>query len=169
MPNNPPMLLDLEQLSHGSFQIASLDDEIRVDRLCVALIKTFSSEMAKIDDQDPIAIGRCCQGADYFLREFLVADRRENLLQVTGRHVRSFAGHWYIVKNMDPNMPELQEILRSIAVFCSFLADRNLLDREQVNEICAACGDQELYARRIEDFWSIEGEGFFRWREEIPL
>jgi len=169
MLNTPPSLLDLEQLSPGSFQIASLDDEIRVDRLCVALIKTFASEMAASPDTEPVAIGRCCRGADYFLREFIVADRRENLLQLDSGQIRRFAGHWYIVRNMDPNMPELEEILNGVAVFYSFLADHGLIDRKQAKEICAACRERDLYARRIEDFWAIEGDGFLRWREEIPL
>ena len=168
MPNNLPQPLELEKLSPGSFQIASLNDEIRVDRLCIALIKTFSSEAMK-KERDPVAIGRCCRGADYFLREFIIADRRENLLQVTGSHVRSFAGHWYIVKNMDPNMPELEEILHGIAVFYGFLAERNLIGKEQAEDICAACAARDLYAQRIADFWAIEGDGFLRWREGIPL
>lgn len=169
MPNNRPCLLDLQQLSRGTFQIASLDDEIRVDRLCIALLETFARETTQNQEQDPILVGRCCRGADYFLREFIIADRRANLLQLTGSQVRSFAGHWYIVRNMDPNLPELEEILHGIAVFYRFLAERNLVEEEQAEEICAACDERDLYARRIEDFWAIEGDGFFRWREEIPL
>ena len=169
MAEASPKTLDLNNLSQKTFNISNLDDEIRVDRLCVDLLRTFFNALTQQPGQKPEEVGNLCRGADYFLREFIIADRRENLLEVTGRQVRQFAGHWYIVKNLEPNMNELGSILGGIAALYPFLAEHALIDKDQADEICTACAERDWYQQRIEDFWAIEGDGFLQWRDEVPL
>jgi len=158
-----------EKLSEQECDIATLEDEIRVDRLCRGLLRALFNELSKQPGLKPEIVGRYCHGADYFLRDFIIADRRQNLLQVTGTQVRQFAAHWYIVKSLEPNMSELTGILNGIAAFYWFLADHARIPREQAESICAACAERDYFQQRIDDFWSIEGDGFIAWRNAEPL
>ncbi len=165
-PQNP---LDLSRVTPEQFDITSLDDEMRVDALCITMIRTFFSIMTQQTDLEPADIGRFCHGIDYFLREFVIAECRDNLLQLDGSHVRRFAGHWYIVKNLEPNIGELALILDGVAAFYSFLASHDLVTSEQADIIRTCCAERDFYQQRIEDFWAIEGDGFLAWRDEVPL
>ena len=169
MPATSQKPLNLESLSTDQFDIASLNDEIRVDLLCVEMIRTFFATMAQQTNLEPADVGRVCHGIDYFLREFVIAECRDNLLQLDASHVRRFAGHWYIVKNLEPNMAELTLILDGIAAFYQFLESVNLVAAEQLDKIRASCAERDFYQQRIEDFWAIEGDGFLAWRDAIPL
>lgn len=169
MPASPHTSLDLASLSTGQFDIASLDDEMRVDALCVEMIRGFFATMTQQTDLDPADVGRVCHGIDYFLREFVIAECRDNLLQLDASHVRRFAGHWYIVKNLEPNMGELALILDGIAAFYRFLEGVNLIETEQLDHIQTSCAERGFYQQRIEDFWAIESDGFLAWRDEVPL
>lgn len=165
-PCNP---IDLNQLAQADLDITGLADEIRADRLCLAMLRTFFNHLTAKREVSPEQAGSLCHGADYFLREFIIGDRRENLLQVTAERVEQFAGHWYIVRTLEPNMAELGSILTGIAAFYRFLADHGLVDRLQAEAIAAACAERDAYRQRIDDFWAIEADGFLAWRDEIPL
>jgi hypothetical protein len=169
MTKEKPAMPDPETLSAGALTIASLEDEIRVDRLCVEMIRAFGNAISARTGERPEQVGRLCHGADYFLREFVIADRRENLLQISGRRIRQFGGHWYIVRTLEPNMTELGSILDGIAAFYPYLAERAIIDRERAADICAACAEREWYRQRIEAFRAIEGDGYFAWRDEVHL
>lgn len=164
-----PQPLVLSSLKPEAFRIVNLDDEIRVDRLCTRLLKSLYAELSGTCGLAPETAGRRCHGADYFLRDFIVADRRQNLLQVTGRQVRQFAAHWYIVKNLEPNMAELGLILDGIAALYRFLAAQGLVAADQAEGIAEACRERAYYQLRIDDFWAIEGSGFLDWRDAEPL
>jgi hypothetical protein len=169
MPEQPPHTTIPDRLSRGNFDISNLDDEIRVDRLCLGLLKTFYCTLSTEGGRAPETIGRLCHGADYFLREFIVGDRQANLLQVDAGQVRRFAAHWYIIRNLEPNMTELETMLDGIAAFYRFLAGRGDIAEAQAAEIAEACAARSYYRQRIDAFWSIKEDGFVAWREEVPL
>lgn len=161
--------LDLQQLKKEDYTIRSFDDELRVDQLCTRLLRRFFEDMTGHEGFSPLEAGELCHGADYFLRDFLVADRHLNLFETTAEQVRQFAGHWYIVRTPEPNMTELAAVLAGIHAFYHYLAGRDLVSAGQVQQIIEACGAFAFYRERIETFWAIEGDGFLTWRQACPL
>lgn len=151
------------------FDIRTLDDEIRADRQCTELLKGFAAALVADSDLTPIEAGRLAHGADPFLRDFMIADRRENLFRPRPGRVRQFAGHFYIVTTLEPNRTELAGMLAGIETFYRYCLDHALVDEAIVATISAECRDLDAYAARIESFWNLAGDGFLAWRAEIPL
>lgn len=164
-----PAPLDLKQASPEDFEVRTFDDEIRVDELCSRLLLAVRDRLLAEDGIAPVEAGALCQGADYFLREFVIAECNDNLLRLPAERVRQFAGHWYIVRSLEPNMKELAMILAGIAACYAVLAGQGLVDPERAQAIGARCSDLAYYQRRIEDFWTIESDGFEQWRLACPL
>lgn len=156
-------------ISRDDFNIATLDDEIRADRQCTELLKTFAASLVQKQQLTPLEAGQLAHGADPFLRDFLIANRRENLFAPAPGRVRQFAGHFYIVNNMEPNRPELAAMLAGIKAFYRYCQDQGWIDAAQTEALAAECDALDDYAARIESFWNLEGDGFIAWRQEIPL
>ena len=166
----------LQGLNKEDYNIHTLDDEIRVDKLSVDLLRHLYQDLTrhsimspKQGSVSPEQAGEFCQGGDYFLREFIVADRCENLFAIEALHVRQFAGHWYIVRTPEPNLTELKKILTGTAEFYSFLSRQGLLSEIAANEIMSQCRELDYYQQRIDDFWAIEDDGFTAWQQACPL
>jgi len=159
----------LQGLNKNDFNIASLDDEIRVDRRCVDLLRHFYQYLTCHEGLSPQQAGEICHGADYFLREFIIADRRDNLFRTSAERVRQFAGHWYIIRTPEPNLAELTRILEGTTLFYGFLAEQSLVERQVSLEIARQCDKKDYYQHRIDEFWAIEGNGFDAWRQACPL
>jgi len=159
----------LQGLNKNDFNIVTLDDEIRVDRRCVDLLRHFNQHLACQKGLSPEQAGEICHGADYFLREFMIADRRDNIFRTSAERVRQFAGHWYIIRTTEPNLTELATVLNGTALFYNFLAEQNLVDPQVSMDIAQQCNETGYYQRRIDAFWAIEGDGFDAWRQACPL
>ena len=161
--------LDLTRVNAGDFDVATLDDEIRVDQLCACLLLAVRDRMLADNDSDPLTVGELCQGADYFLREFIIAECADNLLRLPPERIAQFAGHWYIIRVLEPNTGELASILSGIAACYRVLAESGLVETGLAEEISAACADLPAYRQRIDEFWAITDDGFDRWRAARPL
>lgn len=159
----------LQGLNKNDYNIQSLDDEIRVDKLSVDLLRHLYQDLTQQKSVPPEQAGEFCQGADYFLREFIVADRCENLFSVEALHVRQFAGHWYIIRTPEPNLTELKKILTGTAEFYSFLSRQGLVPEIVANEITSQCQELDYYQQRIDNFWAIEDDGYAAWQQACPL
>ncbi len=159
----------LQGLNKTDYNIQNLDDEIRVDKLCVDLLRHLYQDLTQQKSVLPEQAGEFCQGADYFLREFIVADRCENLFAVEALRVRQFAGHWYIVRTPEPNLTELEKILAGTAVFYGFLSRQGLVTEVDADEITSQCRELDYYRQRIDDFWAIEDDGYTAWQKACPL
>lgn len=159
----------LQGLNKNDFNIVSFDDEIRVDKRCVGLLRHFNQYLTCQKGLTPEQAGELCHGADYFLREFMIADRRDNLFRASAERVRQFAGHWYIIRTPEPNLTELRRVLKGTAWFYSYLAEQSLVDLQVCREIARQCDATDYYQSRIDDFWAIEGDGFEAWRQACPL
>lgn len=159
----------LRELDKSDYDVRTLDDEIRVDRLCVELLRHLYQELTSHGGMPPQRAGELCQGADYFLREFVIADRRDNLFAVSACRIRQFAGHWYIIRTPEPNLKELQVILAGTEEFYRYLARQGLLAAKTAEEIAGQCRETDFYRSRIDDFWAIEGDGYESWRRACPL
>jgi hypothetical protein len=151
------------------FDIVDLDDEIRVDQACVQLLRTFCRDLIEQQNTSPETAGALASGADYFLREFIIADRRENIFTIAAKRVRQFAGNWYIVKTLEPNMAELAAILQGTQAFYDYCAKTGTVAGERAEQIGRECGQLDFYRERIESFWNIEGDGYQRWESLCSL
>jgi hypothetical protein len=160
---------DLHLIDPGAFEIHTLDDEIRVDLLCVELLQAVRDHLVIRKGLSPPAAGEICRGADYFLRDFIIAECADNLFRLSPGRIRQFAGHWYIVRTLEPNGDELASLLAGIAACYRIFADHRLVAPDVAAAIDTACGDHPYYRQRIEEFWAIEDDGFDRWRNACPL
>ncbi len=152
-----------------NFEVRNLDDEIRVDGLCRQLLQEFHHELLHAGALPPETAGALAHGADYFLREFVIPDRRENIFSLSPWRVRQFAGNWYIVRNLEPNMAELTGILHGVAAFYDFCRRAGMVTDELAAEVRAECAELDYYRRRIDSFWAIEDDGYRAWEEECSL
>lgn len=159
----------LQRLNKAGYNIRSLDDEIRVDKLCIDLLRRLNQELTRQSGKASEQAGEICHGADYFLREFIVADRHLNLFSVEASHVRQFAGHWYIIRSPEPNLAELKSILSGTAEFYRFLVRQELIIETICDGIIDQCQEFDYYQSRIDDFWAIEGDGYSAWQQACPL
>lgn len=159
----------LQGLHKNDYNIVSLEDEIRVDQLCVDLLRRFNQHLTQQAGLQPGQAGEICHGADYFLREFIIADRHDNLFEIDANRVRQFAGHWYITRTPEPNLTELRSVLKGTVEFYNYLANQGQFNRVTAEQIAFQCEAFDYYQKRIDDFWAIEGEGFEAWRQECPL
>lgn len=161
-----PMLL---RIKTDDFSMTGLEDEIRVENACIDLLRHLFQAFTTEKGLESGQAGELCHGADYFLREFIIADRKENLFTIDPLRVRQFAGHWYIIRTMEPNLTELQSILAGTSAFYSFLATQGLFSVQLAAEIEGHCLDTPWHQQRIEDFWALEGDGYTAWRQTCPL
>lgn len=153
----------------GDFDVASLEDEIRADRLCTELLRDFAATQVRDKGLLPRDAGQLAHGADPFLRDFLIADRHENVFCPSPGRVRQYAGHFYIVRSMEPNRAELAAILAGITAFYRHCWEHGAVSREVAEGIAAECAELETYAERIDQFWELEDDGFLAWRDAIPI
>ena len=158
-----------EKAAIKDFSIADLNDEILVDKLTVEFLTAFHRHLLVQLKLDPLVAGSRARGADYFLRDFIIADRRDNIFLLDPARIRQFAGNWYILSNMEPNMVELGEMLAGVAVFYEYCLDLGLIDAETAREIAAHCLAISYYAERIEAFHAIAGDGYIAWNAACPV
>ncbi|WP_303720929.1 hypothetical protein [Malonomonas rubra] len=162
--------IELKTLHNKSnYRIDDLDSEIRVDRLCSALLKKFHQHLLRQLQFDPLNAGSQAAGADYFLREFMIGKRRQNIFDATAAQIKQFAGNWYIISNLEPNMEELGVMLQGTASFYRYCADNNLVQPETADEIVETCQQTDFFQQRIEDFHAISGNGYTDWDRACPL
>jgi hypothetical protein len=156
------------KLVASDFTITNLEDELRVDALCRELLLTFYHERlaAGLDEN---AATRLANSADFVVRDYLIGARQLNLLEVAGGDLRRFAGNWYIVNTLDPSIDELATHLDGIREFYHFLASHQAVTAATLASIEEDCADRDYYARRIESFLDITGDGYYPWEEECSL
>lgn len=160
--------LPLPLWQRDNYEVRDFNDELRVDRNCAELLIAFRDDLLA-RGTPPLEAGTLARGADYFLRDFIIDDRRRNLFAVGAREVRQFAGNWYIVRTVEPNLAELDTLLRGVASFYAFAERSGAISAEQVSAISTACADLDFYAARIESFWAISGDGYVAWERACSL
>ena len=99
----------------------------------------------------------------------MVGKRRMNIFDATADQVRQFAGNWYIISNLEPNMEELSAMLRGAASFYRYCADHKLITEDIAEEIASTCDKREYFQKRIDDFHAISGDGYAAWDQSCPL
>lgn len=150
------------------FNATSVDDEIRADRLCQKLLRRYYDSLLA-DGLAPGDATALANGADYFVRDFLVGYKHRNLFDEQSGIVRQFAGNWYIANTLDPSLEELAGHLRGVSSFYGFLASRGLIAPTFLAAIAGECADLAYYERRIATFWEIEQDGYLAWERDCSL
>ncbi len=148
-----------------NYNIGTFDDEIRIDNNCKALLQQFHKHLLDEKKIAPLQAGMLASGADFYLRDFMIDQKRANIFSASADSVRRFAGNWYIITTLEPNMVELKGILNGISSFYSFCAEKKVIKPETAAAIAAACQQHEFYAERIESFHAISGDGFMDWNK----
>lgn len=150
------------------FEVRNLQDEIRVDRLCSEFLKCFYLDLVE-EGRSAEEASALAYGADYFLREFVIPDRQENIFALRPGRMRQFAGNWYIVRTLEPNMAELEGILSGTLAFYRYCRKVNMVDESLLADIEKDCADRDYYGQRIESFWTIVNDGYLAWEQGCSL
>lgn len=150
------------------FRILSDEDEIRVDGLCRDLLKDFHRGLL-VRGTPLREAGSLAHGADYFLRDYVVSARRENILDGTPGLIRRFAATWYVITTLEPSLDELAGHLKGVRAFFSFLREKGLISPSCLAQAEEECSDLGYYEKRIESFWNIKDDGYLAWERECTL
>jgi hypothetical protein len=156
------------KLTKSDFQIASLEDELRVDGLCRELLMNFYNDRIEsgLNEDDATLLAN---SADFYLRDYLIGAKQLNLLEFDPDVVKKFAGNWYIVNSMEPVIEEIETHLKGIREFYSFLHRFEAIDSELYAAVVRDCSDIDYYRSRIDSFWEIKGDGYYEWERECSL
>lgn len=158
----------MTQYNCSDFEIATLEDELRVDALCRDLLMEFYVERlaAGLDEHDATQLAN---SADYFIRDYLIGFRQLNILEEASGLVRGFAGNWYIVNTLEPTAGEIAGHLRGIREFYHFLRRKGAIGDNFLAAIDRECSDLDFYTGRIESFWDIKGDGYYQWESDCSI
>ncbi len=169
MDNTDKILQQINPLDQNNYSIETLEDKIRVDQLCKKLLKQYHQYLLEEKVTEPLEAGARASGADFFLRNFIIDNQRENIFHISAELVRSFAGNWYIVNTLEPNIKELKSILKGIDNFYAYCAAKKLVNPSTAAKINLSCIHLDYYQQRINSFHALIGDGYAAWNNECPL
>jgi hypothetical protein len=152
----------------AAFTLHKQEDYLHVDNLCKGLLLIFYEQLQQ-EGLSPDEATALASSADYFVRDFVVDFKAFNLFNEIPGIVRQFAGNWYILNTLEPDIRQLDSHLRGISAFYRFLHDHRLISKGYLEQINSECGDLNYYESRIESFWEIKGEGYLAWEAECSL
>ncbi len=152
-----------------NFFMNDLNEEIRVDQLCQSLLKNFHQSLLGRDDCTSLEAGSMAGGADYFLRDYVIDTLRANIFHITARQVRGFAGNWYIHRTLEPNMKELEAILKGVKAFYNYCVENGWIATATGRDIAEICVDLDYFHRRIDSFHALKGDDYLNWCEQCPF
>jgi hypothetical protein len=156
------------KINREEFSIVAQEDYLRVDNLCKGLLLRFYEQLLA-EGIPPEEATSLANGADLFVRDFVVDCKSCNLFDERPGIVKQFAGNWYIVNTLEPDMKELRRHLRGVRAFYGYLCDQKLIAAEYLAILDQECGMHPYYEGRIDTFWKIEGDGFSDWERECTL
>jgi hypothetical protein len=156
------------EVNKDDFDIKDDQDEIRVDGLCRDLLREFHRNLLE-RGIDPGEAGSLAHGADYFLRDFVIASRRRNLFDEVSGLVRRFAATWYIISTLEPTIQELSCFLKGIHELYGYLHAEGLISASCYEAVEQECSHIPYYEERIDSFWKIRGDSYLAWERECSL
>jgi hypothetical protein len=156
------------QIDKDEFTPGTMEDDLRVDRLCKELLRSFYDRLLG-DGLPPDEATALANGADYYIRDFVVDFKSLNLFAELPGIVRQFAGNWYIVNTLEPDIRQLARYLSGIKAFYNFLHDQQLISEGLLKNIENECDDLAFYEGRIDSFWEIKGDGYLAWERECSM
>ncbi|MBJ6727490.1 hypothetical protein [Geomesophilobacter sediminis] len=159
---------DQLKIDKRDFVPVTLDDELRVDKLCSDLLHRFYTESQEAG-LTPEEATKLAGAADFFVRDFVVSIKMRSIFDERPGIVRQFAGNWYIANTMEPLASEIEGYLAGIRAFYRFLHGHQLISLKFLQAIENECNDLSYYAERIESYWDITGDGYHAWEKECSL
>ncbi len=155
-------------VNRNDFEVHTLDDEIRADALCAEFLRMFYRYLIG-KGVSAVEATTLASGADYFTRDFVIARKQKNILDLRPGTVRQFAGNWYITSTLEPSIRELSGHLAGVKAFYGFLCESGIVAGDVLPAIEKECDDDAYYRDRIESFWEIQSDGYFAWERECTL
>ena len=156
-------------LDNRLYTIDSVETEIRADRHCAQLLRHFHRWLLEQRREEPLWAGRLAAGADYFLREFMIGRLRRNIFQAEAEHLRQFGGNWYIISNLEPNLPELEPMLAGSALFYTYCAEQGCFNPQTAAEIHATVEKKDFFHERIEQFHQLQDDDYRAWDQACSI
>ncbi len=150
------------------FNLYAPDDFLRVDHLCKGLLFRFYEQLQR-EGLSPEEATVLASGADYFIRDFVVDHKMFNIFDEMPGIVRQFAGNWFIINSVEPDIAQLARHLHGIRAFYRFLHNHRMISAAYLWNVEKECDDLSYYERRIASFLDIEGDGYFAWEKECSL
>ena len=150
------------------FDFVTIDEELKVDGLCQNLLQQFYEHLqeAGLTPEQASDLAYC---ADYYVRDFVIDFKRQNLLKPEPGLVLQFAGNWYITRTLEPELGTLTKHLEAISGFYSFPNELGLISGTQLEAVVADAAKTDFYSGRINSFLEIKGDGFVSWEQACPL
>lgn len=163
----PPDLAALSDVRN--YDIDSLESEISADQYAKLLLKQFHHWLLEKEQKEPLLAGQLAAGADYFLREFLIGARRQNIFTAGPEQLRQFGGNWYIISNLEPNMGELQPMLDGAALFYTYCCSLDCVTHKVAAQLMTVAAESSYFESRINSFHQLEDNGYQAWDQACPL
>lgn len=160
--------LPVLEFEHDDFEFATMEDELRVDERCQALLHAFYLHLqaAGMETQLASDLAYC---ADYYVRDYLLDFSRQNVVRPQTGIVRRFAATWFVTRTLDPEIGVLEQHLRAIGEFYRFLHKVHFISADELAMIEDEAAQLDYYRQRIVDFLAIKGDGYVAWEAECPL
>ncbi len=155
-------------INKDEFEPITMADALRVDLLCQQLLRRFHDSLLAAGEQPAIA-GALAKSADYFIRDFVVDFKARNIFVEQNGLVRQFAGNWYIVSTLEPNISQLGQHLKGARAFYRFLHEERLISEAYLLQLQQEFDDLPYYEKRIALFQGISGDDYVAWEKECPL
>lgn len=156
------------EFEHEDFDLATIEDEVRVDERCQTLLKRFYQQLQG-SGHTPQHASALAYSADYYLRDYVIDFSRQNVVRPQPGLVRRFAATWFITNTLDPEMAVLMRCLEGIREFYRYLHGRHMISADELAFIEEEASLTDYYRKRIEDFLAIAGDGYVAWESECPL
>jgi hypothetical protein len=153
---------------HEDFDLATIEDEVRVDERCQTLLKRFYQHLQS-SGHTPQQASDLAYSADFYLRDYVLDFARQNVVRPQPGLVTRFAATWFITTTLDPEMAVLMRHLEGIRELYRYLHGRHLISADELAFIEDEAGRTEYYRQRIESFLAITGDGYVAWERECPL
>jgi len=156
------------EFEHDDFDFSDLEEELRVDKSCRSLLNSFYTDLLVrgLDKQVASDLAFC---ADYYLRDYLLDFSRQNVIRPKPGIIKSFAGNWFIARNLNPEFDALITHLKAVDELYRYLHIQHYISVEELEYLLFEAYQVEYYKMRIDSFLAINGDGFFEWDQECPL
>ena len=156
------------EFEHDDFDFSDLEEELRVDDRCRSLLNSFYADLLArgVDEQVASDWAFC---ADYYLRDYLLDFSRQNVIRPKPGIVKSFAGNWFITRNLNPEIDALEKHLKAVDELYRYLQKQHYITAEELGYLLSEIWRLDFYKKRIDSFLAINGDGFLEWDMECPL
>jgi len=150
------------------FDFSDIEEELAVDERCRTLLNRFYMDLLGrgLSEGEASELAFC---ADYYLRDYLLDFSRQNVVRPRPGIIRFYAGNWFIIKTLDPEMSVLETHLKAISELYVFLHRQHYISKEELDYLLDEAGQTEFYRQRIESFLKIKGDGYIEWGSACPL